>query len=114
MDSLVLWVALSPKQRDDLNRGGVVYPDTPPGKFHLCVKCSSEKTSVQYQMSPLDCSYWDFSVLQIEISSRAYLQKMESGTLERIRQGEYWWHGSLQREQMDLQGQVLYHFLAER
>ena len=120
MDSIVFWVALSPKQMDDLTRGGVVFPELPPEKFYLSMECtcekkpvqsSSEKKPVQTSSDPVSDSYWDFSIMQLEISARAYLQKIETGALERVRQGEYWWHGSLQREQLDGYGRVLYHFL---
>lgn len=55
----------------------------------------------------------DFVAIKVTFTALGYLPKMESGTLERTKPGEYRWHGPLKVKEVDNQGRVLYSFSHE-
>ena len=112
MESLTLGVALSPQQFEDLNGGRDVHPDEYSGRFGLRTAPAAAVDRAQYFMDWTDGlkgehHQKDYTVLQVEISALGYLQKMETGILEKVKYGEYRWYGSFPQEQQDGQGGVL-------
>ena len=114
MESLILWVALSPDQLADLNQGKDVHPDEYSGRFGLRGGPLEAVTRAQYFMdwSPEgmkgETHQKDYAVMEFEISALGYLQKVENGTLEKTKTNQYRWHGPIKNEEKDHQGRVLY------
>ena len=108
MDSLVVWITIYHEQRAELDRYGVVHPCSDEKRFHLSRYLSDQK---HLQVDPLEYSGRGFFMVQVEISAIEYLRRVDSGTLERINEGEYWWYGPLRKEVRDDRGVVLYRFL---
>ena len=44
----------------------------------------------------------------MEITSLGYFRKMEGNVLEKISPGEFRWHGTMELEEIDGQGRLLY------
>ena len=114
MDSLKLWVALSPEQLVDLNQGKDVHPDAYSGRFGLRAGPLEAVTRAQYFMDWTpegmkgETHQKDYAVMEFEITALGYLQKVENGTLEKTKSTHYRWHGPIKNEERDSQGRVLY------
>ena len=50
----------------------------------------------------------DYAVMEMEIFALGYLQKVESGILEKTKPTEYRWHGPVKCEEWDSKGRLLY------
>eukprot|EP00438_Fugacium_kawagutii_P000917 Skav211592 [mRNA] locus=scaffold2962:53741:54115:- [translate_table: standard] len=116
MESVKLWIALTPEQFDALNSGQDVQPDEFSGRFGLRTSPLEAVERAQYFMdwTPQglkgEYHHKQFKVMEVEVSALGYMQKMESGILAKTKPGEYRWHGSLKHEERDEQGRVLYRF----
>ena len=116
MESVTLWIALSPQQFADLNSEKEVQPDEYSQRFGLRTSAVEAVDRAQYFMdwTPQGLKgehhQKQFTVLQVEISALGYLQKMEAGILAKTKPGEYRWYGNLKQEERDDQGRVLYRF----
>ena len=114
MESLKLWIALSPKQLEALNQGKEVFPDEYSGRFGLRTGPADAVNRAQYFMDWTpdglkgEHHQKDYAVLEMEISALGYLQKVEGGILEKTKPMEYRWHGPVKQEERDGQGRVLY------
>ena len=114
MESLKLWIALEPKQLEELNKGNEVFPDAYSGRFGLRLGPAEAVNRAQYFMDwtpdGLKGEYHqkDYAVMEMEISALGYLQKVEGGILEKTKPTEYRWHGPVKHEERDGQGRMLY------
>ena len=114
MESLKLWIALAPKQLEELNKGNEVFPDGYSGRFGLRLGPAEAVDRAQYFMDwtpdGLKGEYHqkDYAVMEMEISALGYLQKVEGGILEKTKPTEYRWHGPVKHEEWDSQGRMLY------
>ena len=116
MESVTLWIALTPQQFSDLNAGKEVQPDEYSQRFGLRTSAAEAVERAQYFMdwTPQGLKgehhQKQFTVLQVEISALGYMQKMESGILAKFKPGEYRWHGTMKQEEHDHHGRLLYRF----
>ena len=114
MESLKLWIALSPMQLEALNQGKEVFPDEYSGRSGLRTGPADAVNHAQYFMDWTpdglkgEHHQKDYAVMEMEISALGYLQKMEGGVLEKTKPTEYRWYGPLKQEERDVQGRVLY------
>ena len=89
MESLKLWIALEPKQLEELNKGNEVFPDGYSSRFGLRLGPAEAVNRAQYFMDwtpdGLKGEYHqkDYTVMEMEISALGYLQKVEGGILEK-------------------------------
>ena len=109
MENLLLWVALSPKQMEELDLKGKVVPDGYANRLGLRVAGMGAVDQAQYFMD------WqkDYKVLQVEFTALGCQRYMGAGILEKTGPDEYhWceyhWIGCLKQEDRDEQGRVLY------
>ena len=114
MESLKLWIALSPGQLAELNKGNGVLPDEFSGRFGLRTCPAAAVDRAQYFMDWTpdglkgEHHQKDYAVMEMEISALGYLQKVEGGVLEKTKPTEYRWHGPVKHEERDGQGRLLY------
>ena len=114
MESLKLWIALSPGQLVELNKGNEVLPDEFLGRFGLRTCPAAAVDRAQYFMDWTpdglkgEHHQKDYAVMELEISALGYLQKVEGGTLQKMKPMEYRWYGPLKQEEVDGQGRMLY------
>ena len=99
MESLKLWIALTPKQLEELNKGNEVFPDEYSGRFGLRLGPKEAVDRAQYFMDWTpeglkgEHHQKDYAVMEMEVFALGYLQKVESGILEKTKPTEYRWHG---------------------
>ena len=114
MESLKLWIALTPKQLEELNTGKEVHPDEFSGRFGLRLGPKEAVDRAQYFMDWTpeglkgEHHQKDYAVMEMEIFALGYLQKVESGILEKTKPTEYRWHGPVKCEEWDSKGRLLY------
>ena len=116
MESLKLWIALSPGQLAELNKGNEVLPDEFSGRFGLRTCPAAAVDRAQYFMDWTPDGLkgehhqkdYAYAVMKMEISALGYLQKVEGGVLEKTKPTEYRWHGPVKQEERDGQGRLLY------
>ena len=116
MESLKLWIKLSPEQLDRLNRGNEVVPDDRSRRYGFRMGPMDVGDSARFFLDwapgvviqDSDIQQRGYAVMEMEISALGYLQKMEDGVLERPDPTVYRWHGSLRHEARDSQGRLLY------
>lgn len=116
MESVSLWIALTPEQFSTLNSGKEIEPDPYSQRFGLRTSPGEAIDRAQYFMDWTpegmkgEHHQKEFTVCQVEISALGYMQKMEAGTLAKTKPGEYRWYGTMKHEERDDQGRVLYRF----
>ena len=114
MESLKLWIALSPGQLVELNKGNEVLPDEFSGRFGLRTCPAAAVDRAQYFMDWTpdglkgEHHQKDYAVMEMEISALGYLQKVEGGILQKMKPMEYRWYGPVKQEEVDGQGRMLY------
>ena len=107
MESLKLWIALTPKQLEELNKGNEVFPDEYSGRFCLRLGPKEAVDRAQYFMDWTpeglkgEHHQKDYAVMEMEIFALGYLLKVESGILEKTKPTEYRWHGPVKCEEWD-------------
>ncbi len=116
MESVSLWIALTPEQFNALNSGKEIEPDPYSQRFGLRTTPGEAIDRAQYFMDWTpegmkgEHHQKEFTVCQVQISALGYMQKMEAGTLAKTKPGEYRWYGTMKHEETDDQGRVLYRF----
>ena len=78
------------------------------------IDLSSSRTPVGHEgdvQQRYDHSFWDFTILQLEIAALGYSRKMEANILEKVRPGEFRWYGTMLPEEHDERGQLLYRLI---
>ena len=114
MESLKLWIKLSPEQLNELNRGNEVVPDERSRRYGFRMGPMEVGDSAHFFLDwtpgvqGSDPQQKGYVVMEMEISALGYLQKMEGGVLERPDPTVYRWHGSLRHEERDSHGRLLY------
>ena len=114
MESIRLWIALAPNQLADLNAGREAWPDEFSGRFGLRLGPKEAVDRAQYFMDWTpeglkgEHHQKDYAVMEMEIFALGYLQKVESGILEKTKPTEYRWHGPVKSEEWDSKGRLLY------
>ena len=107
MDSLLLWLALAPPQVEELRNHLRIQPGIATERIDLSTSCTPVgRDSAVYQC--YDHSFWDFTILQLEITALGFFRKMEANFLEKVRPGEFRWYGTMLPEEHDERGQLLY------
>jgi hypothetical protein len=110
LESLILWVAFSPQQYEDLNEGKEVIPD---GLRRTMLK-AVERAHLFMDWSPKggkgETHPKDYVAVQIEISPLWYMRKMEAGILLKFKPNEYRWTGPIKSFECDTDGRWLYRF----
>ena len=56
----------------------------------------------------MDFNVSEYTVSSMEITALGYFLKMEGNALEKISPGEFCWHGTMELEEVDGQGRLLY------
>ena len=113
MESLKLWIALTPKQLEELNKGNEVFPDEYSGRFGLRLGPKEAVDRAQYFMDWTpeglkgEHHQKDYAVMEMEVFALGYLQKVESGILEKTKPTEYRWHGPVKCEEWDGKGRFV-------
>ena len=116
MHSLTLWVALTPEQFDDLMNERDIQPDEYSWRFGLrptpLAAVERAQTFMDWTPNGPKGQYHkkDFKVCQVEVTALGYMRKMEEDILTKPKAGEYRWHGKLNHEERDEQGDLLYRF----
>ena len=79
MESLKLWIALTPEQLEELNKGNEGFPDEYSGRFGLCTGPAEAVDRAQYFMDWTpdglkgEHHQKNYAVMEIEISALGYL-----------------------------------------
>ena len=107
MESIFVWLVLSPPQFQELRDRRRISPDVDTARFDLSVKTSPAGRPEDIQQCT-EVSFWEYTVLRMEVTSLGYFRKMEANVLEKISSGEFRWHGMLAPEEIDDQGRFLY------
>ena len=107
MESIFVWLALSPPQVQELRDRRRISPDVNTARFDLSVNTSPAR-SPEENLQSTEFSLWEYTVLRMEITSLGYFRKMEGNVLEKISPGEFRWHGMMELEEIDGQGRLLY------
>ena len=113
MESLKLWIALSPGQLAELNKGNEVLPDEFSGRFGLrtCPAAAVDRAQYFMDWTPEGMKgehHQKDYVTEMEIFAIGFLQKCDSGVLEKTKPTEYRWHGPVKNEEYDVKGRLLY------
>ena len=109
-DSIRLWIALAPPQMEELRTRHRVQPDIYTSRIDL----SATHAPIGRGTDAHWCNahnYFDYSLLQVEITALGYFRKMEANVLEKLRPGEFRWYGFLAPEERDEQGRLLYQII---
>ena len=106
-DSIRLWIALAPPQMEELRTHHRIQPDVHTSRIDLSATHApiGRATDVQWCRT---FNYFEFSLLQVEITALGYFRKMEAEIMEKVRPGEFRWYGFLLPEEYDEQGRLLY------
>ena len=112
MDGIFVWLALSPGQVRELRERGRISPDVSTNRFDLSANTSSAEALTETVLM-LDGHVSEYTVLRMEITALGYFLKMEGNTLERVSPGEFCWHGTMELEEVDGQGRLLYRVIVE-
>ena len=101
MDSIRLWLALTPKQFEDLNNGKEIQPDEYSKRFGLRKDPVAAVERAQYfnDWTPEGpkgefCAK-DYVLVEVELTAIGYLQKAEAGILLKYKPNEYRWQGTM-------------------
>ena len=111
MDSIRLWLALTPKQFEDLNNGKEIQPDEYSKRFGLRKDPVAAVERAQYfnDWTP-EGPKGEFCAKDYVIG---YLQKAEAGILLKYKPNEYRWQGTMKSVEFDQNGNLLYKFAAD-
>ena len=119
MESIRLWLALTPKQFEDLNNGKEVQPDEYSKRFGLRKDPIAAVERAQYfnDWTPEGpkgefCAK-DYVLVEVELTAIGYLQKAEAGILLKCKPNEYRWQGTMKALEFDENGNPLYKFGSE-
>ena len=106
-DSIRLWIALAPPQMEEVRTHHRIQPDIHTSRIDLSATHApiGRATDVQWSRT---FNYFEFSLLQVEITALGYFRKMEAEIMEKVRPGEFRWYGFLLPEEYDEQGRLLY------
>ena len=103
MESIRLWLALTPKQFEDLNIGKEIQPDEYSKRFGLRKDPVAAVERAQYfnDWTPDGpkgefCAK-DYVLVEVELTAIGYLQKAEAGILLKYKPNEYRWQGTIWR-----------------
>ena len=119
MESIRLWLALTPKQFEDLNNGKEIQPDEYSKRFGLRKDPIAAVERAQYfnDWTPEGpkgefCAK-DYVLVEVELTAIGYLQKAEAGILLKYKPNEYRWQGTMKALEFDENGNLLYKFGSE-
>ena len=119
MESIRLWLALTPKQFEDLNNGKEIQPDEYSKRFRLRKDPIPAVERAQYfnDWTPEGpkgefCAK-DYVLVEVELTAIGYLQKAEAGALLKYKPNEYRWQGTMKALEFDENGNLLYKFAAD-
>ena len=119
MESIRLWLALTPKQFEDLNNGKEIQPDEYSKRFGLRKDPVAAVERAQYfnDWTPEGpkgefCAK-DYVLVEVELTAIGYLQKAEAGILLKYKPNEYRWQGTMKSVEFDQNGNLLYKFAAD-
>ena len=119
MESIRLWLALTPKQFEDLNNGKEIQPDEYSKRFGLRKDPIAAVERAQYfnDWTPEGpkgefCAK-DYVLVEVELTAIGYLQKAEAGVLLKYKPNEYRWQGTMKALEFDQNGNLLYKFAAD-
>ncbi|CAE7581174.1 unnamed protein product [Symbiodinium pilosum] len=108
MDSLVLFVALTPGQFQEFQEKGSCKPDQFSGRFGLRKTAEEAIERSHYFMNWTSWTSFenmydkkDFVLLKITITARGFLTLMEQDILVRRKPNQYQLHGDLQEQVME-------------
>ena len=120
MESIRLWLALTPKQFEDLNNGKEIQPDEYSKRFGLRKDPVAAVERAQYfdDWTPEGpkgefCAK-DYVLVEVELTAIGYLQKAEAGILLKYKPNEYRWQGTMKAMEFDQNGNLLYKFARGR
>ena len=107
MESIRLWLALTPKQFEDLNNGKEIQPDEYSKRFGLRKDPIVAVERAQYfnDWTPEGpkgefCAK-DYVLVEVELTAIGYLQKAEAGILLKYKPNEYRWQGTMKALEFD-------------
>ena len=113
MESIRLWLALTPKQFEDLNNGKEIQPDEYSKRFGLRKDPVAAVERAQYfnDWTPEGpkgefCAK-DYVLVEVEVTAIGYLQKAEAGVLLKYKPNEYRWQGTMKSVEFDQYGNLL-------
>ena len=119
MESIRLWLALTPKQFEDLNNGKEIQPDEYSKRFGLRKDPIAAVERAQYfnDWTPEGpkgefCAK-DYVLVEVELTAIGFLQKAEAGILLKYKPNEYRWQGTMKALEFDENGNLLYKFAAD-
>ena len=88
MEAFKVWIALSPGQLVELNKGNEVLPDEFSGRLglHTCPAAAVDRAQYFMDWTPDGLKgehhQKDYAGMEMEISALGYLQKVEGGILQ--------------------------------
>ena len=101
MESIRLWLALTPEQFEDLNNGKEIQPDEYSKRFGLRKDPVAAVERAQYfnDWTPEGpkgefCAK-DYVLVEVELTAIGYLQKAEAGILLKYKPNEHRWQGTM-------------------
>ena len=107
MESIFLWMALTPLQAEELQSHRRISPDIDSARIDLSATTAPVGRAADIQQYD-EFSYWDYTLIRVEITALGYFRKMEANVLERTCPGEFRWYGLMMPEETDDQGRLLY------
>ena len=121
MESLKLWLALTPPQFEALNKGEMVEPDEYSKRFGLrkTPEAAIERAKYFMEWTPRDVPEKEkrdpkeYVLVEVELTALGYMQKCEAGILLKYKPNEYRWQGNMQAIEYDSMGRLLYRFGSE-
>ena len=121
MESLKLWLALTPPQFEALNKGEMVEPDEYSKRFGLrkTPEAAIERAKYFMEWTPRDVPEKEkrdpkeYVLVEVELTALGYMQKCEAGILLKYKPNEYRWQGNMQALEYDSMGRLLYRFGSE-
>ena len=112
MAGIFVWMAVSPSQTREFLDRGRASPDLNSNRFDLSSNTASVEALTETLAFP-EGPISGYTVLKVEITALGYFLKMEGNTLERVSPGEFCWHGTMEMEEVDGEGKLLYRVIVE-
>ena len=119
MESIRLWLALTPKQFEDLNNGKEIQPDEYSKRVWTTKDPVAAVERAQYfnDWTPEGpkgefCAK-DYVLVEVELTAIGYLQKAEAGILLKYKPNEIPLAGTMKSIEFDQYGNLLYKFSTE-
>ena len=100
-------MALTPPQAEELKSHRRISPDIDSARIDLSATTAPVGRAADIQQCD-EFSYWDYTLIRVEITALGYFRKMEANVLERTCPGEFRWYGLMMLEETDDQGRLLY------